>query len=349
MKTKLRILALAASLSLLAACSPKPADPTPTPEPTPTAAATPTPEATATPSLAEDEKVRVSMLKGPTGLGAAKLMEDKADSPTMEFTVLADPTEAVAGLTNGSIDIAALPTNLASTLYHKTDGGVQLLCLNTLGTLYILEKGETVKSLSDLEGKTVAAYGQGANPEYVLNYLLDLEGVDAAKVDLQWKSSTDEVAALMASGDAELCMLPVPAATTVLMQNEGVRTALDLNQIWEDSGASGVLTMGCVVVRTEFAAANPEAVQTFAEAYEASIAYMSDPANLDDAAALAEKHSIVPKAAVAKRALPDANLCYITGDDMIAGIQGYYEVLYAADPASIGGSIPDSAFYCAVK
>ncbi len=338
-----RILSLTLGLSLLAACGPKPA------EPTPAASADPTPtvEVTAAPSSAPEgeEKVQVSMLKGPTGLGAAKLMEEQADSAAMEFTVFAEPTEAVAALTKGSVDIAALPTNLASNLYHKTEGGVELICLNTLGTLYILENGEEIQSLSDLEGRTVYAYGQGANPEYVLNYLLELEGVDSAGVDLQWKSSTDEIAALMAAGEAEVCMLPVPAATTVLMQNEGVRTALDLNRIWEDSDAEGVLTMGCVVARTEFAQANPEAVETFLKEYEASIAYMSDPANLDDAAALAEKHGIVPKAAVAKRALPDANLCFVTGEAMITGIQGYYEVLANANAASIGGSIPDGAFY----
>ena len=90
-------------------------------------------------------------------------------------------------------------------------------------------------------------------------------------------------------------------------------------------------------------------MDTFLTEYGASIAYMSDEANRDDAAALAETYGIVPKAAVAKKALPDANLCFITGDDMIDGIQGYYEVLFAADPASIGGSIPDGAFYYHAK
>lgn len=337
-----RLLALALGLSLLSACAPKPA---PTPEATATPSAAPTAEPTAAPSLAEDEKVRVAMLKGPTGLGAAKLMEEKKDSATMEFTVCAEPTEVVALLTGEKVDIAALPTNMASTLYHKTDGDIQLLALNTLGVLYILENGESVNSLADLAGKKLLATGQGANPEFVLNYLLEENGLTAGEdVEVEWLSS-DEVSARMAAGEAGLCMLPVPAATSVLMQNSDVRAAVDLNDAWTEAGAEGALTMGCVVVRTEFAQQNPEAVEAFLEEYEASIAYMSDPANLDSAAALAETYGIVPKAAVAKRALPDANLCFITGDDMMADIQGYYQVLAAADPASIGGSIPDGAFY----
>lgn len=340
-----QLIALTLGLILLCSCTPKTPDPTVTPGPT----SAPTVEPTATPA-AEGLEVNVAMLKGPTGLGAAKLMEDDgmnrlSGRNQYGFLPCADPTEAVALLTKGEVDIAALPTNLASTLYHKLDGGIQLLALNTYGVLYILEKGDTVQSMADLEGKTVHAYGQGANPEFVLNYLLEENGVDLESVDVQWHASTDEVSALMASGEVDLCMLPVPAATTVLMQNEDVREALDLTVEWQNAEADGVLTMGCVVVRTEFAKEHPEAVETFLQEYEQSIDYMTDPANLSDAARLAETYGIVPKAAVAQKAIPAANLCFVTGDDMMVGIQGYYRVLFQADPTSIGGSIPDGAFY----
>lgn len=337
-----RLIALALGLTLLCSCRPKPPAPTPTPEPTPTQpVSAPAPEPV---------EVDVAMLKGPTGLGAAKLMEDDgmnrlSGKNQYGFLPCAEPTEAVALLTKGKADIAALPTNLASTLYHKTDGDIQLLALNTYGVLYILENGDTIESMEDLEGKTVHAYGQGANPEFVLNYLLEQNGVEPEAVDVQWHSSTDEVSTLMAAGEADVCMLPVPAATAVLMQNGDVREALDLTEEWTSSGADGVLTMGCVVVRRSFAQEHPEAVETFLKEYKASIDYMTDPANLSDAALLAEKQGIVPKAAVAEKAIPAANLCFVTGDDMMDGIQGYYQVLFQADPASIGGSIPDGAFY----
>lgn len=340
MKKFKRLLALGLSLTLLASCSPKEPDPTPTPEPTPTPVETPAPEPVT---------VNVAMLKGTTGLGAAKLMVDGSQSETYtyNFSLLGEATEAVAALTKGEVDIAAVPTNLASTLYHKLDGGVQLAALNTLGVLYILENGESVNSMADLKGKTIHAFGQGANPEFVLNYLLEQNDLKAGEdVTVEWYSSTDEVSTRIASGEVELAMLPVPAATAAQIQSQGkVRFAIDLTQVWQDAGAQGVLTMGCLVVRTEFAQAHPEAVDAFLKEYGDSIAYMSDPANLEDAAACAEQAGIIPKAAVAKKALPDANLCFITGDDMMDGIQGYYQVLFAADPASIGGSIPDGAFY----
>lgn len=334
MKNFKRLLALGLSLTLLAACKTK------TPDPTPTPAESVTPEPVG---------VNVAMLKGTTGLGCAKLMVDGSQDEgcTYNFSLLGEATEAVAALTKGEVDIAAVPTNLASTLYHKLDGGVQLAALNTLGVLYILENGESVQSMADLKGKTIHAFGQGANPEFVLNYLLEQSDLTPGEdVTVEWYSSTDEVATRIASGEVELAMLPVPAATTAQIQSQGkVRFAVDLTQVWKDTGAQGVLTMGCLVVRTEFAQAHPEAVDAFLTAYGDSIAYMSDPANLEDAAACAEQAGVIPKAAVAKKALPDANLCFITGDEMMDGIQGYYQVLFAADPTSIGGSIPDGAFY----
>ena len=113
-----RLIALALGLTLLCSCRPKPPAPTPTPEPTPTQpVSAPAPEPV---------EVDVAMLKGPTGLGAAKLMEDDgmnrlSGKNQYGFLPCAEPTEAVALLTKGEADIAALPTNLASTLYHKTE------------------------------------------------------------------------------------------------------------------------------------------------------------------------------------------------------------------------------------
>lgn len=341
-----RALALCLGLCLLGACAPK-VTPTPAPTPTPTAAPTSQPS----PSLAQDEKVRVALLKGPTGLGGAKLIEDKVNSSTMDFTVFAEPTQAVAALTKGEVDIAALPTNLASVLYHKLDGGIQLLCLNTYGVLQILDATGEVERLEDLRGKTLHAFGQGANPEYVLSYLLKQNGLELGKdVKVQWYATADELSALLATGEVELGLLPVPAATAATLKNQDLRVAVDLNDAWEEAETEGLFTMGCLVARTEFVENCPEAVEQFLNDYQASVDYMADPDNLSlsggqNSANLAVKWGIVPSREVAEKALPDANLCCITGDEMMDGIQGYYQVLYQADPAAIGGSIPDGAFY----
>ena len=344
---KLFSLVLALSLALgLAACGPAEAPETETTPPageTTPAPESPAPE-TETPA-AEKTTVRLGLLNGPTGMGAAKLLADNDAGETAnhyEVTLGSDPSsEIVPKLNNGELDMAALPTNVAANLYNKT-GKVQLLALNTLGVLHILENGDTVNSLADLSGRTLYAINQGTNTEYVLDYLLTQSGLDPeTDVDIQWKAS-EEVTSLMAAGEIDLCMLPVPAATTVLAQNPDVRDAVDLSDAWTESGAAGTFTMGCVVVRTEFAQEHPEAVAAFLSEYETSINFIKD--NPEEGAALIEQYGIVPKAAVAQAAIPQANMIFTAGADM-KSISSYYEVLFAADPESIGGSIPDDAFY----
>ena len=355
-----KLLALTLSLALtagLAACSTQaPAEDTAPPESTAPAAETQTPAAeTAVPY----QTIHLGLLSGPTGMGAAKMIsdsdaayaqiEDGTYDPSngvlehYEVTLGSDPAnDIVPRLTNGELDIAAIPTNLAATLYNRTDGGIKLLALNTLGVLHILENGDTVNSLADLEGRTLYATGQGSNPEYVLNYLLEANGLDpAADVDIQWLAS-EELTARMASGDIDLCMLPVPAATTVMMQNSDVRDAIDLNDAWTESGAQGTFTMGCLVARTEWLEDNSELVPGILEEYAASIDYANS--NPEEAAALIEQYGIVPKAAVAQAAIHQANMVCVTGEDM-KGIADYYQVLFDADPTSIGGAIPGEDFY----
>ena len=353
-----KLLALTLSLALtagLAACSTQaPAEDTAPPESTAPAAETQTPAAeTAVPY----QTVHLGLLSGPTGMGAAKMLADNDEAYAQveagtyeggtllryEVTLGSDPAnDIVPRLTNGELDIAAIPTNLAATLYNRTDGGIKLLALNTLGVLHILENGDTVNSLADLEGRTLYATGQGSNPEYVLNYLLEANGLDpAADVDIQWLAS-EELTTRMASGDIDLCMLPVPAATTVMMQNSDVRDAIDLNDAWTESGAQGTFTMGCLVARTEWLEDNSELVPGILEEYAASIDYANS--NPEEAAALIEQYGIVPKAAVAQAAIPQANMVCVTGEDM-KGIADYYQVLFDADPTSIGGAIPGEDFY----
>ncbi len=298
--------------------------------------------------------INVAVLTGPTGVGAVGLWEAADAGSTTDrysITAVADNTQIRDGLINGDYDIAAIATNVAATLYNKTEGKIKVIALNTLGVLYILENGNTISSVADLKGRTIYAAGQGANPEYVLKYILTSNGltvstsvdpVEGADVEVVFDEAS-VIQTKMASGEIDLCMLPVPAATAVLINNQDVRSALDLTAEWNALGTGGQLTMGCVAVRTEFADENPKAVDRFLEEYEKSINGVKD--DVDHAAQLCESYGIVPKAAIAKRAIPDCNLTFVSGEDIRSTLEPYFRVLFDADPASIGGAMPDDGFY----
>jgi len=253
--------------------------------------------------------------------------------------------EVTPKIVQGQADIAAVPANLASVLYNNTKGGVQVLAVNTLGVLYIVERGDTVKSVDDLKGKTIFASGKGATPEYALNYILEENGLLDA-VNIEWKSEHTECVAALTANENAIAMLPQPFVTTAQSKDSNIRIALDLTKEWDklQAGATepSALITGVVVARTEFVKEHPEAVAAFMEHYQASVEFVN--ANTQEAANLIEKYDIVP-AAVAVKALPYCNITFIEGAEMKDKLGGYLGVLFEQNPKSVGGALPGDEFY----
>lgn len=292
---------------------------------------------------------RLAVLSGPTGIGAAKLLADSDEGKTVhayDYTIATDNNELVAGLTRGEIDIATVASNVALNLYNKTDGDIRIIALGTRGVLHILESngGTSIGSISDLAGKTIYSAGQGANPEYILRYLLTENGLDPDQdVEIVFADAT-EISAKLISGEIEYAMLPVPAATATIIKSGGsVRAAVDVTEAWDGLNNGSQLIMTAVVARTEFIETYRDYVDAFLEDYEASIDYVNN--NVDEAAELVAGFGITPSAAIAKQAIPQCHLVYIAGSDMVGAISDYFALLYSVDPASVGGSLPDDAIY----
>ncbi len=345
------LLALAMVCSL-AACSPAAEEESPSADPSQTVSASQEPTAEPTPSQTPEERgtVRLAVLSGPTGVGAAKLIADSDAGLTAnnyEYVVANDNNELVAGLTGSdpSFDIATVASNMAVNLYNRTEGGVKIIALGTQGVLHILESGgnETIHSVEDLAGRTIYATGQGANPEYILRYLLEQSGLDPdTGVNLVF-AEPSEITQRLLTGEAEVAMLPVPAATAAIVQGGGqIRQAIDVTEAWEDLRI-GSLIMTAVVARTEFIEENPEAVAAFLEEYEASIDYVNN--NPEEISQTIADLGITPSAAIAQQAIPQCHLIYIDGTDMAPAISDYFMILYSVDPSAVGGSLPDDAIY----
>ena len=356
-----KLIALLLALSMvfaLTACKTTTERPTGSPSPSPSAEQptdspepSPSEEPSVSPSQPVEDKntVRLAVLSGPTGIGAAKLLsEADADAAAnhYDYVISADNSELVAGLTNGDIDIATVASNVAVNLYNKTDGGVKIIALGTQGVLHILEGsgGTAIDSISDLAGKTIYSAGQGANPEYILRYLLTENDLDPdTDVNIVFADAS-EITAKLVSGEIQYAMLPVPAATAAIIKGEGkIRAAVDVTEAWDDLYNGSELIMTAVVARTEFIEEYPETVAAFLEEYEASIDYVNN--HVDEAAELIAGYGITPNAAIAKQAIPQCHLVFLSGKDMSPAISDYFMVLYSVSPSAVGGALPDDAIY----
>lgn len=290
------------------------------------------------------EPIRVAALKGPTGMGLAGLEEAYgADSGELTLTLAGSADEITPALIQGELDAACIPANLAAVLYNKTGGEIVTAGINTLGVLYIVEKGNAIQSLEDLRGMTIAAAGKGSTPEHALRYLLEQNGLDPdGDVVLDWKSEHSECVAALASGAATIALLPQPFVTAAQGKLPELRVALDLTQEWAALDNGSALLTGAVVVRKAFAEAHPAAVERFLENYAASVEWVNG--NTAEAARRIGEMGIVD-GAVAEKALPYCNIVCITGQEMKEKLSGYLQVLYDASPDAVGGALPGEDFY----
>lgn len=288
----------------------------------------------------------IAALKGPTAMGLSKLMKDSEDAVELNnayyFTLFGSADEVTPKLIQGEIDMACVPANLASVLYNKTEGKIVTLAVNTLGVLCIVEKGEIINSVSDLKGKTIVTAGKGSTPEYALRYILSENGIDPDNdVTIDFKSEHSECVAALASGQETIAMLPQPFATVALSKVDGSRTALDLNEAWDELGKGSGLVTGVIVARKEVTE-NQAVMNGFLEDYKASVEYVNG--NVSDAAAIIGSYEIVDEN-VAKKAIPFCNIVCITKGEMKDKLSGYLKVLFDANPESVGGSLPGDDFY----
>lgn len=295
--------------------------------------------------------VNLAVLSGPTGVGAAKLISDNAAGTTnvkYNVTVETENSNVTAGLTAGDYDIACVATNVAANLYNKS-GKIEIAAINTLGVLEIIDcTGKDadyttdIKSVADLQGKTIYSVGQGANPEYVLNYILSSNGLTVGTDVTVEFGTADEIIAKMVS-EGGICMLPQPVASTIKSKVEFAQNALNISDEWDklDNGSS--LAMGCVVVNKDFAEANPATVDAFLAEYAASIDFVNN--NAEEAGQMIVDAAIIPNAKLASSVIPKCNLVCITGSAIKDTINNYYQILFDANPDAIGGAMPADDFY----
>lgn len=296
----------------------------------------------------EAADVRIGSLKGPTSMGLVYLMDQAGKGQTSnhyEFTMAATADELLPSMISGDLDIVLVPANVASVLYMKTEGGISVIDINTLGVLYMVSGDSTIRTMKDLKGKTVYLTGKGTTPDYVLQYLLKENGLTMEDVTLEYKSEATEVAAMLAEMPEAIGVLPQPFATAACAQNEELSEVMDLTEQWaqiQGEGGSRLVT-GVTVVRSSFLEGNKAAIDKFMEEHAVSAAYANE--HVEEAAELVAAAGIIEKAPIAVKAMPKCNITYIDGNDMKTALSGYLEVLWEQDASSVGGGLPGDDFY----
>ena len=304
------------------------------------AASEPAQSAVVSEVVEDDYVANVASMKGPTSIGMAQLMTSGTED--FNFEMFTEGSEIVPLVVKGEIDIALVPANLAATLYQKTEGGIQVIGINTLGVLEVVAPAAVeIDSFDDLAGKTIYMTGKGTTPESAVRYLTDKYGMDELTIEFQ--SEATAVASALKANPEAIAILPQPFATVAKVQNEGMELKLNLTDAWADISDDGSsMVAGVTVARKAFVEEHPARLAQFMEEAAASVEFVN--ANVEEAAAMVESLDIV-KAAIGKQAIPRCNTVSITGEEMQSQLSGYLDALFAFDPSMVGGQVPDAEFY----
>lgn len=290
---------------------------------------------------------KIVAMKGPTGIGMVRVMNEivsLSDYVNTSFEIMTSTDTVLAGLLDKSISIAAVPTNLASVLYNRTEGEIQILAVHTLGVLHILDKTGTINSIEDLKGKTITASGQGSLPQYVLEFILNENGiVPQTDVEIIYKAEHSEVATLFLSGQVDIVMLPEPFVSTVMNKDESIIHAIDINEEWTEKAPDITLSMGCLVAQKTFIEEYKEEVNTFLDLYKESIEWVLEKPY--EASELIVTSGILDNETVAEKAIPNCNIVYIDAVDAKDSLDAFFEFLFDNNPSSVGGKLPDESIY----
>lgn len=291
--------------------------------------------------------IDIASMKGPTSIGLAKLYNDsdnKKSTCNYNYTICGTADEITAGLLKGDYDIAALPCNVAATLYHKSEGDIVIAGINTLGALYVVEKGYYIGSFADLKNTWVYSTGQGTTPEYTFNYLLTMNDITPVQdITVIYTNEASELVSTIETQHEIITVLPEPYVTLAVNKHPELRVALDFSKEWERVNPGSAMITGVIVARKDFAKNNPEVMEEFLKEYDASVNFANS--NTEDCAEILEGLDIM-KADIAKKAIPNCNVVLITGNEMETKVTSYLNVLYEANPDSVGGNPPvEEMFY----
>lgn len=290
--------------------------------------------------------ISVAALKGPTGISMLGLIDKNpslGEGINVNYEIVNSPDLMVSRVLSGEIDIASFPANLAAKIYNR--GAPYVLGgITGYAAFSVLTLREDTASFKDLRGKTLYNVGKGANTEILVNHLLLANGIDPEKdITLDYRYSHLEIAPLLISGKIDLALLPEPFASMVRMRNSSVRVAADIQKEWKKiHGEASAVPVSVVIIKRAILETHPEAAAAFFREYAEAVKWIN--ANPSEGGALAEKYMELP-AAVTSAAIGNLNLVFIPAADGREEMEAYLTVLMAVDADSVGGKLPDEAFY----
>ncbi len=294
-----------------------------------------------------DQTINVLTLRGPSAMSMLFLMDstNELNGNPIKYEILDEPLQIRARMLREEPEMAMLPTNMAANLYNK---GVpyQLAAISVWGTLEVFGSDSLIQNWDDLRGKRIHLMGKGMTPDILFRFLASENNIDPEVdliLDYSFPTHTDLANAVIA-GLAEIAVLSEPLISMVKVKKEGIITLFNLEEEWgKVFNNDFAIPQTSLLVKSSFAKDNPELIDSFIEQYRKSCSKIES--DIKRAGQLAVDYNILPDAKVAQMAIPGCNMNVQAAWEVKKKVQAFLNVFYKFNPKSIGGRLPDEAFF----
>lgn len=281
-----------------------------------------------------EDKIKIAAPADAGGLAFSKLAIDCSYAYSVEQKGM---TSALAAekIKNGEKQVAVLTLADAAALSAQID--IKIIAINTSLVLSVVASGDGVLSCKELDGKTVYACGEGTYMQWVLEEILDDNGVDAEII----YATADEIDAKMKSGEAEICILPEFDGTRLANANTGFSKKFALTAFWKEDFVPAAT---CVVARTDYVEANADYIEEMIEKFEmATNSCIDNEAGVGYLAQILTANGYFTDFELAQKSISAVGFVYFSGEKLKTEFEANVD-FYADCGAEI--TVPaDSAYY----
>ena len=286
----------------------------------------------------------------PDGLPAiaiAKLSQENLklkEGYEVKYTLEATSDALSTDVMKESLDIAIVPSNMASIAFNKTSN-YQIVGTVGRGSFYLVSSEEDVTGLnSSLEGKEVGNIGKGLTPDITIQALLKEQNVDTSKITFNYSNEASDLVSLLSTKKLTTAIVPEPALSGLLTKNPDLKVVCGTNDVWKEvfKNENGY-PQSTLIVKTSFAKENPEFVESFINALDENIKWTNN--NPKEAGEYAQKFGVNVKPELLVKAIERINLKFISINNCEDDYISYFETLNSYNPKVLGGSLPDKNIY----
>lgn len=277
--------------------------------------------------------------------GGFDFSDEKNDVKT-NVNVEKDAPAVIAGLTNGTYDMAILPLNVASKLYNAGKLGVKLVSVNIFSVLHVLTKGE-YNNLNDMKGKVVYTVGAGGTPEVALKNILTANGIkfadgdkgaDSETVYINAVSEAQLVMVALNKGEADFAILGEPVVSQA-MAKTGAKIAFSVEDEWKKAHPGVGFVQAGLIVKSAVLDNYVGYVDALMEKMGENNAYINEHIET-----VSDELKLI-NATLPKLSAETLARCLIGADKASVRRADIEAFLKALNPADYGGKLPSDDFY----